>query len=60
MERYINALVGPNPKEAGVDNRELTRDLTRRIRTWTRVIIVSAAIGFAIVGYYVATVGVPA
>ncbi len=58
--RYIKAFVGENPKDAGVDPATLTRDLTVRLKVWTRVIVISAVIGFAIVAAYLATVGVPA
>lgn len=59
MERYIQALAGRNPKEAGVDPADLTRDLKGRIRVWTRVIGISALVGFAIVAYYIKTSGIP-
>jgi len=57
--RIIKALVGENPKEAGIDPADLTRDLSLRLRVWTRVIIISAVIGFAIVATYLFTAGVP-
>lgn len=60
MERYLKALAGPNPREEGVDPAHLTQGLKSRIRVWTRVIAISAAIGFAIVFAYVSLVGVPA
>jgi len=58
--RYIKALVGDNPAEAGVASEDLTRELGSRMGVWLRVLIVSAVIGFAIVAGYLLLVGIPA